>query len=73
VNVIIPSSTKTRKNVGKLSVTVYRCASAFINSVLGIPFLYLFLQIVVVYRQTVGSNPARNMDVGVLRVFFVVR
>jgi hypothetical protein len=41
-SVIIPSSTKTRKNVGMVSVTVYRCTSAFTNSVLGIPLLYSF-------------------------------
>jgi len=63
VSVIIPSSTKSRKNIGPLSVTVYRCTCAFINSVLGIPLLYLCLQIVVVYRQTVDLNPAGGMDV----------
>jgi len=49
-----------------LSVTVYRLTSAFINSVLGIPLLYLCLQIVVVYRQTMSSNPSGGMDVCVL-------
>jgi len=46
-----------------VSVTVYRCTSAFINSVLGIPLLYLCLQIEVIHLQTVGSNPAGFRDV----------
>jgi hypothetical protein len=51
-----------------LSVTVHRCTSVSINSVLGIPLLHLCLQIVIVYRRTVGSNPAGGMDVCVVSV-----
>ena len=44
-----------------LSVTVYRYTNAFINPVLDIPLLYLCLQIVVIYRQAVCSNPVGDI------------